>query len=193
MIREQASAEESRVFVISGPGGVGKSTIAKRLATVVPELELSTSWTTRAPRPGEDPKAYCFVNRDVFMERVEAGGFLEWAQFAGNLYGTPIPELTNGVDLLLEIDVQGARQVKQIVPNATVILVVAPSWSSTEARLRERGDDEVAIERRLEIGRREEAEGRILADDVVVNDDLDATVNEMASIIAGRRRLLEEG
>ncbi len=113
---------------------------------------------------------------------------MEWAEFNGNLYGTPVPELPPGTDLLLEIEVQGAKQVLSKDPGAVVILVTAPSWEAVAERMRGRGDPEEQIARRIEIGRREEAEAREIADRVVVNDDLDRTVAELAAIIEECRR-----
>ena len=179
--------------MISGPGGVGKSTLAKLLAERDGSLELSRSWTTRSPRPGESQSAYTFVTRERFQDRIDTGGFLEWAEFGGNLYGTPLPDDDlSGHDLLLEIDVQGARQIKDRHRTAVVILVRGPSWEDVERRMVERGDSPAQIASRLEIGRREEQVGQALADFVVVNQDLNATLAELAGIIGKTRKQSEE-
>ena len=119
-----------------------------------------------APPPGEAGDAYVFVDRDEFLARAAAGGFLEQTEFpgTGHLYGTPTLEAPAGRDVVLEIDVEGARQVKARYPDAVVVLIVAPSSASQEARLRARGDDEDHVRRRLEVGATEEAAGRRLAD-----------------------------
>lgn len=151
---------------------------------------LSRSWTTRPPRPGEAPDAYVFVDREAFLRHAEAGGFLEYAQgTAGddNLYGTPMPHPPPGRDVLLEIDVQGAEQVLARDPDALVILVVPPSRDAQEARLRARGDDDAHIRRRLGMSAHEEEVGRRLASAVVVNDDLERAVDEVAAIVERRR------
>jgi len=173
--------------VISGPGGVGKSTVAKRLAAADPALWLSRSWTTRARRPGEREDAYHFVDRDTFESRARQGGFLEWASFLGHLYGTPTPEAPPGHDVLLEIDVQGAGQVREADPEAVIVLLVAPAVEAQAERLRARGDDEEHVARRLELAAREEAEGRRLADHVVVNGSVDQAVSELLGILAAHR------
>ena len=175
------------IFVIFGPGGVGKGTLVRRLIERDPTLWLSRSWTTRPQRPGEPDDAYTFVDRSAFISRAENSGFLEYAEFNGNLYGTPWPE-AEGRDVVLEIEIQGARQVRSRDAAAVLILLVAPEREVYEARMRERGDSEDQIRRRLEIGAREEAEGREIADFVVVNDDLDRAVDEVAGILAARRR-----
>jgi guanylate kinase len=174
--------------VLIGPGGVGKGTVARTLDQRDPRLWLSRSWTTRPRRPSEPEDAYVFTDRDAFMARVEVGGFLEWAEFLDNLYGTPVPEGPAGSDVLLEIDVQGARQVVEQFPSAVVILLVPPSEPELEARLRLRGDPESHVRRRVEVGRRELAEGRALASHVVVNDDLERAVSEVGAIIDAARR-----
>ena len=159
-----------------------------RLLELDPGLTLSRSWTTRDRRPGESPEAYTFVDRDTFRARIAAGGFLEWTEFpgTGHLYGTPVPEATDG-DLLLEIELDGAHQVKRVDPEAVLILVTAPSRAAQEQRLRGRGDDEESIARRLEVGDHEMEQGTRMADHVVVNDDVDRAAGEVADIIRWRR------
>ncbi len=114
--------------------------MASRLVEEDPTLWLSKSWTSRSPRAGEGPEHYVFVDRASFESQVERGGFLEWAEFLGNLYGTPVPDVDPGRDVLLEIELEGARQVLALRPDATVILLVPPSEEHQEARLRGRGD-----------------------------------------------------
>ncbi|HVE46401.1 MAG TPA: hypothetical protein VNA57_06605 [Acidimicrobiales bacterium] len=174
------------IFVVSGPGGVGKGTIVSRLRERMPELWVSRSWTTRPRRPGEPKTAYTFVDRATFMDHVEAGGFLEWAELAATheLYGTPLPDAPEGANALLEIDLQGAAQVRERHPDAVVILVVASSPEVLAARMRSRGDDEEHVRARLALGLEEERIGRALADHVVVNDDLERAVEEVAGILS---------
>jgi guanylate kinase len=148
---------------------------------------LSVSWTTRHRRPGEPEDAYHFVDRPTFMDNVERGGFLEWAEYLGNLYGTPRPAIAPGHDLVLVIEVQGAEQVLERVPGAVMILIVPPSRADERRRLQARGDSPEDIERRLRSAVIEEEVGRRLAHHVVVNDDLDRAVDEVAGILAGYR------
>ncbi len=125
------------------------------------------------------------MDRDRFLARVAAHGFVEHTEFAGtgHLYGTPTFESQPGADVVLEIDVEGARQVRARHPDALVVLIVAPSPEAQHARLRARGDDEEHIRRRLEMAAREEAAGRAVADAVVVNDDVDRAAREVAGIL----------
>lgn len=166
---------------------MGKGSIASALRARVPNLWLSRSWTTRPRRDGEPADAYVFVDRSAFDSHLEGGGFLEWAEVFGHRYGTPWPVPPVGDDVLLEIDVQGATQVKERNPDAVVVFVVAPSRQTQEDRLRGRGDPEDVIERRLAAAPHEEAVGRALADHVVVNDDLGRAVGEVAAILESRR------
>ncbi len=173
------------IFVVFGAGGVGKGTVVSRLLRLSDGLWLSRSWTTRPRRPSEAEDAYAFVDRDRFMTRVDADGFVEWTEFAGNghLYGTPTMEPPEGTDVVLEIDSQGAIQVKERYPDAVLIFIAAPSREAQERRLRLRGDDETSIHKRLAIAADEEKLGRDIADFVVVNDDLERASKELAGIV----------
>jgi guanylate kinase len=177
------------IIVVSGPGGVGKGTIVDALVRRDPGLELSRSWTTREQRPGERDDAYVFTTPGAFEERIAAGGFLEWTEFLGNYYGTPTPDdsLHGGRDLVLEIEVDGAQQVKRQFPDAVLIFVLPPSRDEQERRLRERGDPGDKVLARLKKAEHEEPIGRALADHVVVNDDLEQTIDEMMAIISAER------
>jgi guanylate kinase len=177
------SGRQPLIIVVSGPGGVGKGTIVDALVERDPRLWLSRSWTTRAQRPGEPDSAYVFTTRDEFERHIAEGGFLEWTEFLGNYYGTPLPEPTEGADVVLEIEVDGARQVKAIHPDALLLFVLPPTRTEQERRLRGRGDDSDTVVSRLRKAEDEEPVGIALADHVVVNDDLDATVEQMLKLI----------
>lgn len=179
---------ESLVLVLIGPGGVGKGTVAKRLAALDPQLWLSRSWTTRAPRSNEDGSEYDFVDRATFENAISEGRFLEWASFQGNLYGTPSPDPFDPRDVLLEIEVQGAEQVRQHRRGALVVLIEPPTMSELLDRLRSRGDSEEHIARRLSSTPNELERGRALADHVVVNDEIERASGEILSILEERRR-----
>ena len=179
---------ESLVLVLIGPGGVGKGTVAKRLVAADPQLWLSRSWTTREPRANEDGSEYDFVDRATFESAIREDYFLEWALFQGNLYGTPSPELAEERDVVLEIEVQGAEQVRQRHRAALVVLIEPPTMSELHDRLRTRGDSEDHIARRLSSTPNELARGRALADYVVINDDIERVTAEILSILEGRRR-----
>jgi len=174
----------STTFVLSGPGGVGKGTVVERLLHDVPRLWLSRSWTTRDRRPGEAVDAYNFVDRQTFKAHIEDDGFLEWVEFLDYLQGTPVPSPPEGSDVLLEIDVQGAAQIKAMDPGAVLIFLDAPSVEEQEARLRTRGDTEERVAQRLETAVAEREAAAELGCIVVINDDLESTVAELAGIIA---------
>jgi guanylate kinase len=175
--------------VIAGPSGVGKGSVVKELLSGDPDrLVLSVSATTRPPRPGErDGRDYSFVGRDRFAEMAARGALLEWAEVFGNEYGTPRDfvdgQLANGKDVILEIDVQGARQVRDRVRDAILILLEPPTLDELARRLRGRGtESEEKIARRLAAAERELAE-RDWFDHVVVNDDLHRASSQVAAII----------
>ena len=177
-----------KIIVISAPSGTGKSTIINRLLKIRPELVLSVSATTRAPRTGEvDGVAYDFVTRERFMEMVERGEFLEYAEYVGEFYGTPkipIDKCTeSGVNVLLEIEVQGARQIMELEQDAVTIFIVPPNMKELERRLRSRGtDSEEKLAARMERATLELQEKTHYAH-IVVNDRVDRAAKEILSII----------
>lgn len=175
------------IIVVSGPGGVGKGTIVDALVRRDPRLWLSRSWTTRERRPSEADDAYVFTDTAEFERRIASGGFLEWTEFLGNYYGTPTPDLNRGDDVVLEIEVDGAQQVKRLFPTALLLFVVPPSREEQERRLRGRGDPGDKVLARLKKAEVEEPIGRALADHIVVNDELDDTIEEMLTIIDNER------
>lgn len=183
------------LFVVSAPSGTGKTTIVERLVTVLPDLALSRSYTSRRARGGEtDGVDYNFITRSRFEQMIAADAFLEWADVFGNLYGTCAEDaeqaLESGRDLVLVIDVQGARQVRMRCPDTVGIFVLPPSFAVLERRLRGRSkDSEEAMQRRLATARAEVA-AFVEYDYVVVNDELEACVDRLrAVVIAERARL----
>ena len=151
----------SRLTVLSGPSGVGKSTVVAELSRTCPQIWISVSVTTRPPRPGEvNGREYHFVDNDEFDRLVASGALLEWARFAGNRYGTPREPLEQkleaGVSCLLEIDLAGARQVKRAEPDARLVFLAPPSWDELVRRLTGRGTEPAEVlERRLAVARQE--------------------------------------
>lgn len=181
--RSRTVDQKPFIVVISGPGGVGKGTIVDALLVKDPSLWLSRSWTTRERRPGERESAYVFTDRETFEKRLAAGGFLEYTEFLGNYYGTPTPEAPGNAPVILEIEVDGARQVRDLYPDAVLIFVMPPSRDEQRRRLEVRGDPEHKVAARLKKAEEEEPIGRAISDHVVVNDELDRTVDELLSII----------
>ncbi len=177
-------ANEPLIVVVSGPGGVGKGTVVSELLRQYPdELWLSRSWTTREQRPGEADDAYVFVDRQAFQDRLEAGGFLEHAEFLGNYYGTPTPPMDTRAVQILEIDVQGARQIMAQERGCLLIFLEAPSPEEQEARLRHRGDPEEKVAQRLAKAKEEASAGAELGAHPIVNSEIADTVSEMYQVI----------
>ena len=187
------------LFIVSGPSGVGKGTICKRLTEDVDNLQISVSATTRAPREGEvDGVSYYLIDKETFKKRIDDNGFIEYAEVFGNFYGTPRAkvesQLEEGVDVLLEIDVQGAVQVKKNYPEGIFIFVLPPTLAELRRRLEKRGTDAPdVIENRVS-----KALGEIRQmfeyDYFVVNDDLEDAVDKMKAIVkAEHARVSDHG
>jgi guanylate kinase len=176
------------IVVVSGPSGVGKGSVHAGLHGLLPDLVTSVSVTTRPPRPGEvDGVAYHFVDHARFDAMIEAGELLEWAEYAGNRYGTPhgpVDEVVaDGRIALLEVEVQGALQIRARRPDALLVFLVPPSFAELERRLRDRGtEDDATIEARLEVALGEMGSQERF-DHVVINDDLAQATAEVARLI----------
>ena len=191
-------ARRGLLFVVSAPSGTGKTTVVERLVHILPDLSLSRSYTCRPARPGEqDGVDYNFVSRSRFEEMIAANAFLEWADVFGNLYGTGLADterdLSQGRDLVLVIDVQGARQVRKRCAGTVGVFVMPPSFGVLEQRLRGRSKDaEDAIQRRLQTARAEIA-AFTEYEYVVVNDELEACVDRLRGIVIAERAKLRSG
>lgn len=182
-------SERGKLIVISGPSGAGKSTVVFRAMEGRNDMCFSTSVTTREPRPGEvDGREYFFITPERFNEMVEKGELLEHAEYVSHSYGTPRAfvekQLDSGMNVILDIEVQGARQVYEKMPDAVMIFIVPPTLEELERRLVKRGTDTAeAIEGRLARARQEYKEADIYRY-IIINDDVDAAAKEFAAIIA---------
>src|SRR5918999_14877 len=177
-----------RLFVVSGPSGAGKGTVWRAALERLGDVAVSVSATTRPPRPGERERAhYLFMSPDEFLARRDRGEFLEWAEVYGNLYGTPRgpvdAALQAGRDVLLELDTQGALQVKRARPEAILVFIEPPSLEELVRRLEQRGtEDAEAVSRRVQASY-QEVKQKVVYDHVVVNDELDAAIDQMVRIL----------
>ena len=180
------------VFIISAPSGAGKTTLVREVMRQLPDLQFSVSFTTRLPRPNEkEGEDYHFVSHSLFQKMIEKNEFLEWAEVLGNRYGTPRPDLkkleSEGIDLILDVDTQGAKKVKNEIGQPVLIYVLPPSLKALRERLVNRGVDSLEMVKfRLSSARRdmEEAEGYHY---VIVNDCVEEAVEKLKSIIIAER------
>lgn len=182
----------TNVFIVSAPSGSGKSTLVRWLLQRDPKLLFSVSYTTRAPRGAEIPgESYHYIGREAFEERIRKGEFLEWADVFGNYYGTHRSIVDRAIaedrDVVLDIDVQGARQLKDAIPDAVSIFILAPSREILEKRLKSRSEDaEAVIQKRLRKAA-DEIRNYTSYDYVLVNDDLQRSTETLAAIVAAER------
>ena len=190
---------EGLLFVVSAPSGAGKTTLCRALSDSVENLTHSISYTTRKPRPGEtDGRDYYFVTEERFRNMVQAGDFAEWAQVHSNLYGTSrrvLSEMrTEGTDVILDIDTQGAGQIKEKCQDAVFIFIMPPSLEILEERLRNRkSDNEAEIKKRMRRAR-DEIRDYTMYDYIIVNRDFDRALTELRSVVLAERcrtRLVE--
>jgi len=186
---ERSDAAEARLTVLSGPSGVGKGTVAAAVRQRHPDVWMSVSMTTRPPRRGEvDGIQYHFVDRDRFAELAAGGEFLEWAEYAGNLYGTPrqpiLDQLRTGGSALLEIELQGMRQVRKLMPDAQFVFLAPPSFEELERRLVGRGTEpEEVVRQRLDQARIEMA-AEAEFDVTLINDSVERAADQLVSLMA---------
>lgn len=192
MVQTVKNSAKGHLLTVSAPSGAGKTSLVRAVVELDDKLQVSVSHTTRPMRPGEiDGKNYHFTNRAAFEKARDEGAFFEWAEVFGNLYGTSKSQvertLAEGIDVILEIDWQGAQQVKRVMPACCTIFIVPPSVATLETRLRTRGqDDDATIARRMADAKRELAHC-IDGDYLVLNDDFETAQKDLQAIIRSER------
>ncbi len=189
---------EGLIFVVSAPSGGGKTSLVERAVRVLPDLKRSISCTTRPPRPGEqDGVDYEFISRETFQGRIASEELIEWAEVYDHLYGTPRSPLESnrktGIDTILAIEIQGARKVRELFPEAITIFVKPPSLEVLASRLRERkGEEGAALEKRLHLAR-EEMGWISEYGYTILNEDLEEAAGQLQAVIVGERRRVRAG
>lgn len=186
--KQAGKPDRGHLYVISGPSGVGKGTLVSKLLGSRDDVVLSISATTRSPRPGEvDGVNYLFMTKEAFQKLVEDDGFIEWAEYAGNFYGTPLSfiekQLEDGKNVILEIEVQGAFQVKDKLPDTTLIFIEPPSMEELERRIIGRGTESPdVIEKRMNAAKLE-MDRKMEYDIAIVNDEIDSALQKLSECI----------
>lgn len=183
--------KRGNIFVISAPSGAGKTTLCERLLKVLPDLKMSVSHTTRKPRPGEkDGVNYFFVDKKTFEEMIANEEFIEWAEVYGNFYGTSkkviFDLIKEGYDILLDIDTQGAKNIRKLYPESVLIFILPPSLEELQRRLLLRNENKDIIEKRLSKACEEISQYKFY-DYIVINDDIEKALNDLLCIIYAER------
>lgn len=184
---------EGLILILSAPSGAGKTSLCRELFKTFPDMKESISYTTRAPRPGEvDGEAYCFVSEEIFDRMIVEDAFAEWAEVHGNKYGTALRTLEdarkNGIDLVLDIDCQGAQKLKEQFDGGVYVFIMPPSMEELRRRLEHRSSDaQEVIERRI-VRAAEEIKAARWYDYIIFNDDFEIACRELASIVIAHRR-----
>jgi guanylate kinase len=184
--------DEGLLYIVSAPSGTGKTTLLKRVMDYFPDIKFSISYTTRPPRPGErDGKDYHFISPQRFQEMVKEKAFAEWAEVLGNRYGTPLDSIreirSQGIDLMLDIDSQGARQIKERFNGGVFIFILPPSLEALKQRLKARGGDEQEVIEFRVAKARDEMKQAVWYNYAVINDNFEEAVEQLKSIIIAER------
>ena len=184
--------DEGLLYIVSAPSGSGKTTLLKRVMDYFPDIKFSISYTTRPPRPGErDGKDYHFISPQRFQEMVKEKAFAEWAEVLGNRYGTPLDSIreirSQGIDLMLDIDSQGARQIKERFNGGVFIFILPPSLEALKQRLKARGGDEQEVIEFRVSKARDEMKQAVWYNYAVINDNFEEAVEQLKSIIIAER------
>ena len=191
---ETTTSAKATLFIISAPSGAGKTTLCRRLLDYYPDMRYSISYTTRSPRPGEtDGEDYHFITREDFLEKQAHGYWAEWARVHDHYYGTSAvfvtASLAEGCDVLMDIDVQGAMQIKDRFPTAVTLFIMPPAMEVLRQRLTRRGtDSQAVVEKRLQNAVREMAQ-KDFYQYVIINDDLEMATNELVTIVGSYRNV----